>query len=386
MELHIRNFGPIKEADLVLRKVNVLTGTTCSGKSTIAKLLAIFTGKQMLALKEDDISGFGQLLKQYDIDFSVEDSTYISYKNELLEYTIENRRVTAFNPFADLFASSLEDFYTLAKDRKLPDGLSSLLDSLASQKGEGFVTPPWFRTLLAEQVNPITPIYIPAERILVSILSSAAFYLNELDVPFPASVSRFGQHYEIAKKQMESAELFFFAISKDNKEEIVITGKDGHSIPFRQASSGLLSALPLFIVAAYYLNSKANILALIEEPELNLYPDKQIGLISSLLEFVKKFENNRILFTTHSPYLLSFLNCVITAGKIVRDHPDKMEEIHTILGAECEMLFDELMVYSIRDGVVYSAMDVDLGLVSPADLDMTSDVISSMFNKLLELC
>lgn len=385
MELHIRNFGPIKEADMVLRKVNVLTGTTCSGKSTLAKLLAIFTSKEMMSLNSGEINGFEQLLRQYDIDFSVDDSTFIFFKDDSLEYTIEHRHVSSSNPYAVLFASSPEDFYALAKEMILPDGLSSLLESLAKQKGEGFVTPPWFRTLLAEHVSPVTPVYIPAERILIPVLSGASFYFSEKKVPFPTSISRFGQHYEIAKKRMESAELFFFKISKDQKEEIVITGQDGHSIPFRQASSGLLSALPLFIVAASYLGSEDNVLALVEEPELNLYPDKQVALLSSLLEFVNKNASNCLVITTHSPYMLSFLNCALTAGKVVRNHPEKVEEVHSILGGSCDEQFEDVMVYSIQDGIVRSAMDDELELVSPSDLDSASDLISGMFNKLLEL-
>ncbi len=386
MELHIRNFGPIKEADMALRKVNVLTGTTCSGKSTLAKLLAIFTSKEMVSLNSGEINGFEQLLRQYDIDFSVDDSRFIFFKDDSLEYTIEHRHVSSSNPYAVLFASSPEDFYALAKEMILPDGLSSLLESLAKQKGEGFVTPPWFRNLLAEHVSPVTSVYIPAERILIPILSGAAFYFNEMKVPFPASISRFGQHYELAKKQMESAELFSFEIHKDQKEDIVIKGQDGHSIPFRQASSGLLSALPLFMVAGWFLGSKDNILALIEEPELNLYPDKQVALLSALLKYVNKIVSNRLVITTHSPYMLSFLNCAITAGRILREHPEKAAEVYTILDDEaCEIQFEDVMVYSIQDGIVRSAMDDELELVSPSDLDSASDLISSMFNKLLEL-
>lgn len=371
---------------MVLRKVNVLTGTTCSGKSTLAKLLAIFTSQDMLALNSNEINGFEQLLRQYDIDFYVDDTTFISFDNDSLKYTIEQRRVISENPYADLFASSPENFYVLAKGMTLPDGLSSLLESLASQKGEAFVVPTWFRTLLAEHVNPITPVYIPAERILIPVLSGAAFYFNDKKVPFPASISRFGQHYEIAKKRMESAELFFFKISKDQKEEILITGQDGHSIPFRQASSGLLSAIPLFMVAASYLESVDNVLALVEEPELNLYPDKQIALLASLLEYVNKKVSNRLVITTHSPYMLSFLNCAITAGKVLEKRPEKKEQVHAILGDEaCEIPFEDVMVYSIQDGIVRSAMDNELELISPSDLDSASDLISRMFNELLEL-
>jgi predicted ATPase len=40
--LEVKNFGPITDATLKLRKVTVLIGPTGSGKSTLAKLVALF--------------------------------------------------------------------------------------------------------------------------------------------------------------------------------------------------------------------------------------------------------------------------------------------------------------------------------------------------------
>ncbi|WP_353737979.1 AAA family ATPase [Paramuribaculum intestinale] len=41
--LHIENFGPVSEATVELRAINMFIGEQSIGKSTIAKLITIFT-------------------------------------------------------------------------------------------------------------------------------------------------------------------------------------------------------------------------------------------------------------------------------------------------------------------------------------------------------
>ena len=52
--LIVRNFGPIQEIEIDLKKVTLLIGPQAAGKSTLAKLAAIFSSNQALktALKE----------------------------------------------------------------------------------------------------------------------------------------------------------------------------------------------------------------------------------------------------------------------------------------------------------------------------------------------
>ena len=52
--LHVKNFGPIKDAKLDLRNVNVLIGPQASGKSTLAKLFTICKSPVMFFESEED--------------------------------------------------------------------------------------------------------------------------------------------------------------------------------------------------------------------------------------------------------------------------------------------------------------------------------------------
>lgn len=46
--LQIKNFGPIIDAKIEVKDINIFIGTTSSGKSTVAKLIAIFKSGQLI--------------------------------------------------------------------------------------------------------------------------------------------------------------------------------------------------------------------------------------------------------------------------------------------------------------------------------------------------
>lgn len=88
INLKIKNFGPIKEADINVRKYNVFIGHTSSGKSVAAKLLTIF--KEFVKLDENNInfSVFQNLLIQYNINFDFKRNTEIKYSDDKGEYIV----------------------------------------------------------------------------------------------------------------------------------------------------------------------------------------------------------------------------------------------------------------------------------------------------------
>lgn len=87
--LKVINFGAIKSADIEIKKYNFFIGHTSSGKSTIAKLIAIFNNSIFWAIKEGNFKAFTNLLEKYNINFSFDSSTKIQYRNE--KYILGNR-------------------------------------------------------------------------------------------------------------------------------------------------------------------------------------------------------------------------------------------------------------------------------------------------------
>lgn len=60
--LIVTDFGAIKSANIEIKKYNFFIGHTSSGKSTIAKLLAIFNNSIFWTIKEGDFNSFLRLL------------------------------------------------------------------------------------------------------------------------------------------------------------------------------------------------------------------------------------------------------------------------------------------------------------------------------------
>ena len=73
----------------------------------------------------------------------------------------------------------------------------------------------------------------------------------------------------------------------------------------------------------------------VEEPEQNLYPQEQYKLVEYLTSIINHGKQHRLTLTTHSPYIINFLNV------LSRRRPEDYESYVT---------HDNLNVYLISDG------------------------------------
>jgi len=81
--LIVKNFGPIKDVELELGKVNVFIGEQAGGKSTLAKLIAICRDWEIL----DRGIGYMHLFKWLNIENYFAEKTQIIYEN--MDYKIK---------------------------------------------------------------------------------------------------------------------------------------------------------------------------------------------------------------------------------------------------------------------------------------------------------
>lgn len=86
---------------------------------------------------------------------------------------------------------------------------------------------------------------------------------------------------------------------------------------------------------------------ILEEPELNLFPETQKELMYDVLEMINN-ERDHLVITTHSPYLLYALNnCML--GYLVKDKiPAEDEELQTMEASFINP--DSVSVWEIKDG------------------------------------
>ncbi|MBB5436931.1 putative ATPase [Pedobacter sp. AK017] len=343
--LHVKNFGPIVDAYIEIKDINIFIGTTSSGKSTLAKLIAIFKSGDLdrpiqnsFFGEDSDQTNFIEHLASYNIEYDIHSETYI-------KYTIGNI------------------FYEL--------------NGHTFNKSEDRLT--W--------EDKVTAIYIPAERVFFPTFSQSIFSFLNNSITLPKWLIDFGAKFEKARTELVRFRVDFLGANylyTHNDDYVDLD--NGGSIKLSQASSGLQSVLPLMLVIERFsklLRTNAN-LYVIEEPELNLYPLAQ----KDLLEFIINNNNSskdKLVITTHSPYLLTTMDNLIQAGNVAAIKPEIKHEIVDIVPENLWLNFDDISCYYFNNGTVVSTLDHEMKSIGPSNIDDVSEKLSATFEQLLTL-
>lgn len=385
-KLIVKNFGPIKDAELDLKKVTVLIGEQASGKSVLAKLIAMLNEEDILEgddfipdwtsnleffnIKQFQLKGAEVILEnenyrakilnnKYQIRYKLKQFKYLANELAKLEdeqFKIEESLNLAFKEFEFEKASDLEVLKGLNKGNII--NIRNKLEKIIYHN-----------------------LYIPAERI---ILSFASFIdLNEM------YLSDFIDKFEERKKRQDNfnfkpLNLNFKHIENkkgENEDLIILNNNIKH--PLHMAASGIQSVIPIQVFIET-INPLHKHLFIIEEPELNLYPNTQKELLKYLIENCTKGDN-RLIITTHSPYILTALNNLIEASNVVKKNPDAADEVAKIVPPQYHIDFEDVAAYFVANGTAKSIMNTENQLIDANTLDEVSNDISEEFGKLLQL-
>ena len=144
----------------------------------------------------------------------------------------------------------------------------------------------------------------------------------------------------------------------------------------------------MLLVLQFAVNNREYSSFVIEEPECNLFPEKQVELLAQILSTVKS-ENRTLTITTHSPYLLSAMNNYLFAGTLIDKYKDDIREsIEKILSESSWLQPGECSVYSLGEDIngngVYckSLIDESTGMIDYNSLDTISAAMSEEFDAL----
>lgn len=244
-----------------------------------------------------------------------------------------------------------------------------------------------YQTSKQSYASNTNPVYIPAERILLSIFTNSIFSLLSKDMPIPESIKRFGTLYGIAKDRNKDFAIDFMNISiRFSKEQDTIhIDNEDVDIDFTQASSGMQSIIPMWTVFCDSLYGLGRHI-IIEEPELNLFPTLQVQLVQRMVEKLKTAIANLVI-TTHSPYILSVFDNLIYA-KDVYDRADEQrkEKVTALVNADAMISFDDIAAYSFDDnGIVTYINDAETRSTGAYALDTASNETAHVFNELLAI-
>lgn len=385
--LLIEQVGPVKKAELKLKRHNVIIGPQSSGKSTIAKLLSTceWMEKEACTTLTPNVLPDGCSFRDFVGDY-----------HRMHGYFRPGSKVEYDSEFVHISYLYDDDYL----DVEIKD----------------------YATYKRKKIS-----YVPSDRNVVTMkdiekrnlenTNFRSFLFDWLDAN-----RNYDKGHKIDLMDMGMS-YYYDTNAKEYNDHIVHTNGTTYDIALYDASSGLQSVVPLLVLLDYlsgkYIRSFADNLSyeqkmkmerlfsalleneqldifknlsvpssvsyIVEEPEQNLFPQTQTELIKSIITYCNKTkERSESFVTTHSPYVLAFYNILLFAGKL-REMNVNDEQWRKFVRPDMAMSVDELGVYAIRNGECRSIIDKKMGLIDQNELDSASEYNSSIFNALYSL-
>ena len=399
--IKVRNFGPIgrglieNDGWFDIGKVTVFAGNQGSGKSTVAKLISTFMWIEKALVRGD-------------------------YDKKWFEAT-------------DRLKKSFLHYHRLDNYLRSDSAIEYLGDAYSVTYGDGLMS-------IAETANLAYQLpqimYVPSERNFLASINGA----EELRLSSEA-LRDFSTEYNRAKNDLQGT--VRLPVNETDVEYISLSDKlylkgNDYRIEISEASSGFQSFVPLYLVSkrlAYSVKNrdenkesmsskeemrfksgvreiwdnenltdeqrrmalsaltakfnKTAFINIVEEPEQNLFTSSQWELLRSLLEFNNMNAGNKLIATTHSPYLTDFLILFVKAGQLKSSmETDELKrDLNAIVPMESTVNIEDLSIYEFddRNGAI-NILEPCNGLPSDENiLNGMFDESNEMFARLLEI-
>ncbi len=366
--LIVKNFGPLKDIDIQLKEINLFIGENGSGKSVLAKTITI-----ILNLLENytDTKNIRDKFIDFNIDFIQETSQIFYTSEEKIIFKLEKFNFTLPHNTMQTITNKQKNLNNKIHEIKktLSSNDSNILKSLEELKN------------MSESISKISSKYIPAERNLISIFNQSLSAFITADIPLPKFLLHFSSDYVKARNVIKSLNFLNVKYKLTDGRENILYNKEQNSVLLEHSSSGIQSALPLYLTIKYYANKHRDII--IEEPELNLFPKAQYETIKYIIGEVTSDENE-LFIMTHSPYVLSTLNNLLFAYKISILHKEAKAKVSKCLDEKYWINPDNFSAYYLEDGKARSIVS-ERGLISDNEIDEISEDIAGEFDEMLEI-
>jgi hypothetical protein len=423
--LTIKTFLSIKSAEVELRRFSVFIGPQAQGKSLVVKLayffdkllrnalLTIVPGEQSIAsLKKESLETFQLYFPKYTWGAT---AFTITYRHEGCGISIERKGGRTNNPatlqISDELQTKLNDMAARYKEAMESSVERVALPSVMRRRS--------LDKILAEDTFTkrftSSPIFIPASRAFfanieknIFTLISSRFDIDPLMAEFGSTLERtrgdllFGVRMSrgvTSRKQVTAKEARWKDIIQgvylyDGKDELIETA--GRRVRLANSSSGQQEVIPLLLVLAHEESSPRGLRSsaaprtggsfYIEEPEAHLFPRAQRKIAHLMTEIANREPQGRMVFTTHSPYMLTAINNLALAGKLYQSlDASATARAEKIVPKRCSIPPAELAAYKVDEGVVEPIKDEISGLVNGYLVDQVSQEFATEFDDLLSL-
>ena len=166
----------------------------------------------------------------------------------------------------------------------------------------------------------------------------------------------------------------------DRDGEKIYISKDKYT-KLNYSSSGQQEVIWILHLIFLLILEKKGVFIVIEEPEAHLFPEAQKEMVD-LISLMANVNNNQVIITTHSPYIISSINNLLYAEKIGMQ---KGEIVSKKIYSGFWINSENLGAYYINDGTYESIIDDELDLLKVELIDSASKTINEEYDFLLDL-
>lgn len=359
-KIRIKNFGPIKEGYIEnggwisIDKVTVFIGNQGSGKSTVAKLISTFSWIEK-AIYRGDIDD--TLSRQEVLDYMsfqrinnyVKPDTIIEYEGDMLKIvftgqttphfekqTENNHRVPqiVYIPAERNFLSSIKNPYAL---KGLPETLRSFAIEYKNSQSK------YAHRMIPLPIGNVKYQYIEGNE-EKSLIYGQDYILNltEAASGYQSFIPMYmvtGFLIEQIKNKVEKLDVNQEVRKAREKDKILNDASLTSDEKISKANE----------IDSKYINSY--LINIVEEPELNLFPTSQWEMLKSLLEANNSIDKNKLIITTHSPYIVNYLSLAVQAASLkdVISDDGLRDRLNSIVPLTSTVNASDLVIYEMNE-------------------------------------
>lgn len=406
-KLTIKNVGPIKDVSIDIKKLIVIMGPQSSGKSTIAKILDYchFVEKQYCLFRKD--KDFFQMQMELESYYKM---TGFFNTESYIKYESDNLIIELVKGIGHILEEEGFDNYKYRRSKNIYIPAERCIATTFKSWERQNLDNSYIRSYLQEwervrweyangkvcHLNAIGMSYSydsDANKDMISCNNSPTLLLESTSsgVQAVTPLSLMFNAYknmgnDIYKKDSPSDQVTLNQIYSDVISPMTISFNGAplpkvekfkykdytYLVPVGEADT-TLQMLKNYMETQYMC-------AIVEEPELNLFPDSQQALIYDMLKDLVH-SNNELMITTHSPYVLFAVNNCILGGIVGKNIPDSHRE--RFESALSWIDRSDVNLLEIADGKLREIQDNEDGLLLDNYLNDAYKKISNEYLNLL---
>jgi predicted ATPase len=365
-KIKIQNFGPVKYGFqsnggwLDINKVTVFVGNQGAGKSTVAKLISTFLWIEKALVRGDydkkwferkGINRFkSQFLPYHRLDAYLNSNSVIDYHGEAYFIQYQNESLTvseiatkSYSLPQIMYVPAERNFLSYIKDAKVLKLSSKSLQEFnteyynAQQNMKGTVQLPIDNTVIEyDRLNDT--LNLKGENYKIKITDASSGFQSFVPL------------YLVSSYLADSVKSHSGNTDSMSPEERIKFQKEFQGIWNNNNLTDEQKRVALSTLSAKF--NKTAFINIVEEPEQNLFPTSQWEMLQSLLKFNNINDGNKLILTTHSPYLINYLSISIKAKQVLdglRQSKKETSSISNIIAPDACVNSSDVSIYEMDE-------------------------------------